>query len=167
MPSRWSELTPEGVVLIRSWPPVALVSSARLAKALGVSAGTLRNWRYRNQGPSPEPRHLYGRGNPTPTYFCVANILAWLDGAEPSRSREYERDWLIEHFLGSRFADAGVVVDVHKGLSTSEVAFVAASVRGMAYMQEFNEVAQIEAWPGTQPRKHPHFHQPAHRQENA
>ena len=157
MPPRWSELTAENAALIRSWPPVALVSSPTVAKVLGIGAGTVRSWRHRGLGPSPEPRHLYGRGRPTPTYFRVSSLLTWLDGGEPERTWERERDWLADRLAGTRFVEDTKVVDIGPGLSKDATELAGACVRRLAYMVEFNQSAQIAAWPGRQPLKRPTF----------
>lgn len=104
MTARWAELSDDSVKAIRAWAPFALVSSPHLARTLGVTPQALKNWRHRGQGPAAEPGEEYGPP-PTPTFYRVSSVLAWLDGKPEATSWEYERDWLLTNMNGWRVGD--------------------------------------------------------------
>ena len=151
MPTRWGELTPKDEALIRSWPPVALVASPVLAKALGVSTSTLRNWRFRKQGPQPEPAALYGRSAPYPIYYRVSSVLAWLDQTEALSPWKYERDWLAEHLNGWRFVDDFGQIDISAQMTPYQTSRALPAIRTLATDLLFNDAAAIRCWPNRQP----------------
>ena len=152
---RWNELTPEAAGVIRSWPPVALVSSPALAEKLSVTPACLRSWRHRDQGPEPESRRLYG-SNPTATYFAVSRLLSWLNEADPADHWFYSRDWILEKLRGWRFTDTptGTIV-VQQALSQEEVEHIAIRIRQKAHDEFFNRATGIKEWPCPQPRRRP------------
>lgn len=55
-------------------PPWLFVTSAELAKALGVHLQTLANWRVRERGPTPAPSSWF-RGRPA--RYNAAHVWAW------------------------------------------------------------------------------------------
>ena len=159
VPPRPSELSPDGEAFIHSWPPVALVASPVLAKALGVGTGTLRNWRFRNQGPPAEPSILYGKGPPHPVYYRVSRLLEWL-GASQEPAWKFERAWLASRFKGWRFVLNEEAVDVSDQMNEVETLGVAEAVRHEAHRLDFNAAAGIAAWPCRQPTRRRSYARP-------
>lgn len=144
-PDRWGELTEQGAAEIRSWPAVALVTSANLAAALGVSLKTLSTWRERKIGPPAEPRR--GPKN-SASYYSVAAVLAWLD-CNRCPAWEYERAWMIRN-IGGWVTSVG---EVRLDLTQSETVAIVAWLRRDGVVLECLGMR----WPNAQPRKFPNF----------
>lgn len=148
----WSEIPAVHQAELLKWPPVALLEGPALAKILGVRQSTLRNWRYRDQGPPAEPAELYGRGAPSPIYYQVSRLLEWL-GAIEEPAWKFERAWLVSRFKGWRFVLDEAAVDVSGQMKEVETQGVAETVRHEAHRSDFNDAAGIEGWPCRQPTK--------------
>lgn len=142
---RWAELPEAGAAEIRSWPAAALVTSTKLAKALGISLKTLSTWRERKIGPTPEPRQ--GPKN-CASYYSVGSVLAWLDNNRRP-AWEYERDWLVQK-LGGWVLPVG---DLRETLTEAETATVA------VWLRKRSDVIKSlgMTWPNSQPMKVPNF----------
>ena len=146
MSMTWSDLDPANAALLRSWPPIALLEGPKVAKVLGVESSTLRNWRHRGQGPSPEPSQRTRRG-PRPVRYRVSEISAWLDGSGARPPWERERRWLVDHLEGWRFVDGAGFVDVEAEMTAQQTERVAIEVRLHSSDRLFAGAARIEAWP--------------------
>jgi hypothetical protein len=147
--TRWSELSPEAAQTIRSWAPIGLVSSPHLARVIGLSPQALKNWRWRSLGPLPEPSEVYGKP-PTPIFYRVSSVLAWLDAAPLAVAWIYERDWLLSVFGGWRFVGAdGDTIDVHPPLDKQRTQFAGDLIRARAGAFE----PELVKWPEPQPRR--------------
>ena len=142
----WSDLDPANAALLRSWPAIALLEGPKVAKLLGIEPSSLRNWRLRGQGPSPEPSRSSSRG-PRPVRYRVSQICAWLDGSGARRPWERDREWLVEHLEGWRFVDGIGFVDVDAEMTSQQTERVAIEVRIHSSDRLFTGAAGIESWP--------------------
>lgn len=153
MGDRWSELSHEAAQTIRAWAPIGLVSSPRLARVFGLTPQALKNWRWRGQGPAAEPCEAFGYA-PTPRYYRVSTVLAWLDGRPGAEAWTYERDWLLSTFDGWRFGCAsGDAIDVKAPLDERSTREVGNAIRAQG--KEFE--TGLVGWPGPQPRRRPNL----------
>lgn len=142
----WSDLDPSNAALLRSWPPIALLEGPKVAKLFGIEASSLRNWRLRGQGPSPEPSQSTRRG-PKPVRYRVSEIWAWLDGAGARCPWKRDREWLVQHLEGWRFVDGAGFVDIDAEMTSQQTERVAIEVRLHSSDRLFTAAAGMEAWP--------------------
>jgi hypothetical protein len=96
MPKKRSILpTAEDVFARLDRPPWHAVSSAELAKLLGVHLNTVWNWTMRGTGPEPEPGDVYVRAS-NRRFFLPSVVLAWLSG-QPAWA--WSGRWLVDHHM--------------------------------------------------------------------
>ena len=87
---------------------------------------------------------------PTPRFYRVSTVVAWLDGRPGAEAWTYERDWLLATFEGWRFGCAsGEAIDVRAPLDEQATHLVGDVIRARA--REFE--AGLVAWPGPQPSR--------------
>ena len=129
MTARWGELSEDSAKTIRAWAAIGLIASPHLARTLGVTPQALKNWRHRGQGPTAEPGGEYGPP-PTPTYYRVSSVRAWLDGKPEAASWEYERDWLLKNMNGWRVSDAQLgAIDIDPQINERQTLAISKGVR--------------------------------------
>jgi hypothetical protein len=145
-PNRWAELSDAGTESLRSWPPIALVKTPALAKALGISPKTLSTWRQRKCGPCPAPRL---GPKPQETYYLVAEVLSWLDHHR-TPAWEYEKSWLRKHVDGFETPFGVIDAAMDAGMTAS------ISVWMRRYGPYILDYLRLN-WPNSQPRKKPDF----------
>ena len=154
MSTQWDVLSPESAALIRSWPPMALVSAPRLAEVMGVTTQRLRKWRARSKGPVPEPRDgVRESSNPTPTYYVVAKLWCFLDGRPADDWCEITKEWILDRFLGAQCGDLLVA----EPLTREDIERISLTVRGLLRFVEFRQSARVVNMPGPQPVRRPQF----------
>lgn len=85
-------------------PPWLFVTSAELAKALGIHIQTLSNWRLREVGPTPAPSSWF-RGRPI--RYNLAHVWTWAS-AEAGVSAApwtFNGTWLRDHLQFAEWFD--------------------------------------------------------------
>lgn len=89
-------------------PPWLFVTSAELAKALGVHIQTLSNWRLRERGPTPAPASWF-RGRPA--RYNAAHVWAW--ASEEAGAHEapwtFNAAWLRDNLDFANWTDRDAV----------------------------------------------------------
>lgn len=60
--------------------PLHFVSSPQLARWVGVTNQTIWNWRVRGCGPRPVDKRMVKPTAGSPTWYRVADVLAWIHG---------------------------------------------------------------------------------------
>lgn len=151
---RWSDIPAVHQAALLNSPPIALLEAPAVARMLGVGQSTLRNWRFRDQGPLAEAAELYGRSAPSPALYRVSRILHWL-GALNEPAWKLERAWLASHFDGWRFVHFSKFVDVNGQMTEQDTELVSESARNEAHHRDFNAAAGNVSWPGRQPSQRP------------
>ena len=81
--------------------PADHVTSAELAKVLGVALQSVNNWKLRGLLPKTESNSRTLRGNKN--YYKISKIRAWLEGrTEDEINREWLRDeWSLDEKIES------------------------------------------------------------------
>ena len=89
-------------------PPWLFISSAELAKAIGVHIQTLSNWRLRGVGPVPAPSAWF-RGRPC--RYQLGCVRAWAEGQAGRHFDigEQRAEWLRDHMGFSDWNDKAAV----------------------------------------------------------
>lgn len=89
-------------------PPWLFVTSAELAKALGVHIQTLSNWRLRERGPTPAPSTWF-RGRPA--RYNLAHVWAWASGEAGvvAAPWTFNATWLRDHLQFDEWLDLKAV----------------------------------------------------------
>ena len=89
-------------------PPWLFVTSAELAKALGVHIQTLSNWRLRERGPTPAPSTWF-RGRPA--RYNAAHVWAWAsaEAGQPADPWIFNATWLRDNLDFDDWADRDAV----------------------------------------------------------
>lgn len=72
-------------------PPWSYISSAELAKILGVHLQTISNWRLRGILPEPDS-HPRLRGNKR--YYRISKVMSWLSGRD---EEEITMEWIKKY----------------------------------------------------------------------
>lgn len=85
-------------------PPWLFVTSAELAKALGVHIQTLSNWRLRGVGPTPAPASWF-RGRPSRYY--LAHVWTWAseEAGVSAAPWTFSAAWLRDHLQFAEWFD--------------------------------------------------------------
>lgn len=88
--------------------PWMFVTSAELAKALGVHIQTLSNWRLRERGPPPAPSSWF-RGRPSRYY--LAHVWAWAseEAGIFAAPWTFNATWLRDHLQFEEWLDLKAV----------------------------------------------------------
>lgn len=89
-------------------PPWLFVTSAELAKALGVHIQTLSNWRLRERGPTPAPSAWF-RGRPA--RYNLAHVWAWAseEAGVVAAPWTFNATWLRDHLQFDEWLDLKAV----------------------------------------------------------
>jgi hypothetical protein len=96
------------VSTLSNQPPWLFVTSAELAKALGVHIQTLSNWRLRERGPTPAPSTWFkGR----PARYNAAHVWAWAseEAGMPATPWRFSAAWLRDYMEFSDWQDRSAV----------------------------------------------------------
>jgi hypothetical protein len=102
--------------------PLHFVSSPQLARWLGVSNQTTWNWRVRGYGPRPIDKQMVKPTAGQPTWYRVADVLAWIHG----RTAED----VIAEWVGCSGVYAGPVSDSAVAAFTAAWEDIHGKVRG-------------------------------------
>ena len=95
--------------------PTEHITSAELAKVLGVHLQTINNWKLRELLPKPESNSRTLRGNKN--YYRISKIRGWLENKPED---EINREWLRDEWGISADLTAGQINQLSRVLATKE-----------------------------------------------
>ena len=110
-----------------------MVSSAELARALGVSLQSLANWRGRGNGPPITDARLF---NGNRSFYRIDHVLEWMAGMDghPRPAWQFSRDFLSSIFDCARIYGADDVVETIGELETARLFAHVWRPRSLSYL---------------------------------
>lgn len=103
-------------------PPWLYLTSAELAKVLGVHIQTLANWRLRGKGPPEAPR-LWFKGRPARYHLGCVRVWAEAEAGNHAEFWRFNGEWLRDHMQFPDWQDKGAVYACVQKLMTLSKSF--------------------------------------------